>query len=208
MAPSEAANSGEDIRPLSLRHIRGNSSLIDLHELDSFLKFLSGIHGLSEELGRHRGRERHCKCALAVTLCWLITIVFLNVCSSIQQMMIYEPSKRVSAMQSLNHPYFKNVQIPTITELWYALYLLHTPVCAHQINHCTWAVNFTSLLYREWYPSIFLCTLIKNNKNWSGHCFGSSGMSEASSPYSFLILSALSIFSSPSSCRRASRKSG
>ena len=34
-----------------------------------------------------------------------------------QRMLLYEPSKRISAMNSLNHAYFKNVQVPTLRDL-------------------------------------------------------------------------------------------
>ena len=36
---------------------------------------------------------------------------------SLQQMLIYEPSKRISAVNSLHHSYFKNVQVPNTSEM-------------------------------------------------------------------------------------------
>lgn len=44
--------------------------------------------------------------------CFVLPVLWWFV-SCFQQMLAYEPSKRISAMNSLQHPYFKNVQLLT-----------------------------------------------------------------------------------------------
>lgn len=66
-------------------------------------------------------------------------------------------------------------------------------------------INYSNLILPIPCPSTLYRAHVRCR--WRYSCFRDSGTVDSSTPYRFFILSALSSFSSPSSCRRASRKS-